>query len=52
MLISDPTSIAISFSKYFSNIGPNLAARISPSTDNFRDFISQTSQRPLEFQTL
>ena len=37
-LISDPTFIATSFSKYFSNIGPNLAARISPSTANFRDF--------------
>ena len=43
-LISDPTSIAISFSKYFSNVGPNLAARISPSTANFRDFIFSLSE--------
>ena len=31
-------------------IGPNLVARISPSTANFRDFLSQTTQTPLEFQ--
>ena len=51
-LISDPTSIATSFSKYFSNTFPNLAARISPSTANLRDFLSQTTQTPLEFQPL
>ena len=54
-LFSDPTSIAIiaiSFSKYFSNSSPNLAARISPSTANFRDFLSQTTQTPLELQPL
>ena len=51
-LFSDPTSVAISFSKYFSNISPNLAARISPSTANFRDFLSQTTQTPLELQPL
>ena len=51
-LFSDPTSIAISFSKYFSNISPNLEARISPSTANFRDFLTQTTETPLEFQPL
>ena len=51
-VISDTTSIATSFSKYFSNIGPNLAARISPSTTNFREFLSQTKRTPLEFQPL
>ena len=38
--------------QYFSNIGPNLGARISPSTANFRDFLSQTTQTPLEFHPL
>ena len=51
-VISDSTSIATSFSKYFSNIGPNLAARISPSTANFRDYLIQTTQTALEFQPL
>ena len=51
-VISDPPSIATSFSKYFSNTGPNLAARISPSTANFRDFLSPATQTPLEFQPL
>ena len=51
-LISDPTCIATSFSKCFSNIGPNLSARILPSTANFRDLLSQTTQTPLEFQPL
>ena len=51
-LFSDPTSIATSFSKCFSNIGPNLAARISPSTANLRDFLRQTTQTPSEFQPL
>ena len=37
---------------YFSNIGPNLAARISPSTANFRDYLIQTTQTALEFQPL
>ena len=32
--------------------GPNLAARISPCTANFRDFLSQTTQTPLELQPL
>ena len=44
-LISDPTSIATSFSEYFSNIGPNLAARISPSTANFGDFLRHKPSR-------
>ena len=51
-LISDLTSIATSFSRYFSNTGPNLGGGISPSTANFRDFLSQTAQTPLEFQPL
>ena len=51
-LIPDPTSIATGFSKYFSNIGPNLAAKISPSTANYKDFLHQTTQPPLEFQPL
>ena len=52
-VISDPPSIATSFSKYFSNTGSNLAARISPSTANFRDFLSPAvTQTPLEFQPL
>ena len=50
--MSDLTSIATSFSKYFSNIGPSLAAGISPSTAIFRGFLSQTTQTPLEFQRL
>ena len=51
-VISDSTSVATSFSKYFSNIGPNLAAMISPSTANFRDYLIQTTQTALEFQPL
>ena len=35
-----------------ASISPNVAARISPSTANFRDFLSQTTETPLEFQPL
>ena len=47
-----PLLLLPALGKYFSNIGPNLAARISPSTASFRDFLSQTTQTPLEFQPL
>ena len=50
--VTDPTAIAINFCKYFTNIGPNLAAKIAPSTANYEDFLTRSPHQSLELQPL
>lgn len=50
--MSDPLAIANHFCKYSSNIGPNLAAKIAPSSANYEDFLISPSHQRLEFQPL
>ena len=40
--ISDPIEIADHFCEYFTNIGPNLASSIPPSSCSYRSFLSGT----------
>ena len=44
--------MANNFCKYFSNIGPNLAANIAPSSVNFEDYLMTPLYQPLEFRPL
>ena len=40
--ISDPIAIADHFCEYFTNIEPNLASSIPPSSHSYRSFLSET----------
>ena len=42
MEISDPEEIANRFCNYFTNIGPNLARKIQPSTVSHMDFLNDS----------
>lgn len=44
--------MANNFCKYFSNIGPNLAAKIAPSSANFQDYLMSPLYQPLGFRPL
>lgn len=44
--------MANNFCKYFSNIGPNLAAKIAPSSANFEDYLMSPLYQPLGFRPL
>ena len=38
-VITDPSSMADEFNKYFSNIGSKLACNLQPTTTNFKHFL-------------
>ena len=40
--VTNPEIIANKFCQYFTDIGPNLASKISPPSKSFRDFINRT----------
>lgn len=51
-LTSDPHSITNNFGKYFSNIGPNLVAIITPPSVKFEEYLMSPLYQPLEFRPL
>ena len=46
-LVTDPTVIANKFNEYFTHIGPNLAAKISPVTGNYLQYLPSISSTML-----
>ena len=52
-VITDLHELSDAFSRHFSDIGPNLAAKINPSRASFRDFVeSYDSTFELELLTI
>ena len=48
---NDPKIIANKFNQYFTNIGPELASKISQPTDkSFRDFLRQPTDKIFKFE--
>ena len=43
-IITDPIEIANNFNEYFVNVGPKLAAKISPNSVNFSSYLPASNQ--------
>jgi len=52
-LISDPQTISNEFNKFFTNIGPELANKITPPPNcSFKDFLDSPCNVPFRFKTV
>jgi len=49
---SNPVDIANNFCDYFTNIGPNLSSKISPTSSSPKDFLSRSLSESISLQPL
>jgi hypothetical protein len=48
-VIKSPNEIANQFNKYFSEVGPNLAAKIPSSSKDFTEFLGAPNEQEFKF---